>query len=269
MEQFVEFIDNLNVVSTGSPPLQILDLAGGVVSMVPHHIPQLVGSAISLSAKLGTAGVSKGRSTIFLKKANSDFFAPRGLKVEVATAKALKAKLGLDPEANLVSALGESEGLNVQQRRLRALEGYISPLTFDVPPPNEQTNALEKMGAWQVKRQLETSEKKALKDRKKAEKKGGNGEKMPKAQKEFEKEIAKIEKDRNKARREYEKELKKSSAEKAEKELQKEMRKLDKEVEKAERVIRKETVKDRKDMQKEDKEVEQANKVLWMLIEDL
>lgn len=31
MEEFVEFIDNLNIVSTGSPPLKVIDAVGGML----------------------------------------------------------------------------------------------------------------------------------------------------------------------------------------------------------------------------------------------
>ena len=271
MEEFVEFIDNLNVVSTASPPLQVLDLAGGIVGMVPHHIPMIVGNAISLSAKLGTGVMSKGRSAMFLKKANTDFFAPRGLKVQLATSKALKATLGMDPDAELVSTLEDSSGMDVQQRRMRALERYVSPLTFDVPPPNEQTNSLERMSAWQVQRQLQTSENKALKDRGKAIQKIGSNDEGSKAQKEFNKEMAKIEKERSKIDKECEKDSRKGrkDAEKAVRKREKEMQKLDREVEKAYEEFENENRKEKKDVTKEDKEIEQANKVLWILIEDL
>ena len=271
MEEFVEFIDNLNVISTASPLLQGLDLAGGIVGMVPHHIPMMVGNAISLSAKVSTGAVSKGRVAMSLKKANSDFFGPRGLKVGLATSNALKAKLSMDPDAELVSALEDSIGMDVQQRRMRALERYISPLTFDVPPPNEQTNSLERMSAWQVQRQLQASGKKALKDREKVMRKDGSSEEISKAQKDFNKEMAKIEKDRSKAEKEFEKDSKKGGkdVEKAVWRREKQLQKLDRELEKVYEEFEKENRKKKKDVAKEDKEIEQANKVLWMLVEDL
>jgi hypothetical protein len=268
VNEFLEFIDNLNVVSTGSPPLQILDIAGSVVGMVPHHIPQLVGGAINVTAKLGTAGISKGRSTMFMKKANSDFFTPRGLKVEFITGRALKVKLGLPLDAHLVTPLSESNGLNAQERRIRALQDYISPLAFDVPQPSEQTNTLEKMSAWKVQKQAEQSEKKALKDREKALKKENTAGGDSKAERDFEKKLAKIDKEKEKAQREYEKELRKGGERKALREFEREMQKLDREAEKAGKELEKESSKSRKDASKDDKEVKQADKVLWILVQD-
>jgi hypothetical protein len=52
MEEFVEFIDNLNIVSTGSPPLKVIDAVGGMLGMVPHHWFALAGGLTQGLAKL-------------------------------------------------------------------------------------------------------------------------------------------------------------------------------------------------------------------------
>lgn len=252
--------------------------------MVPHHIPQIVGNSISLAAKLRTAAVSKTRSTIFMKKANSDFFAPRGLKVELATGEALAAKVGMRPDAPLAGPLPElGADISAHERRLRALDGRVAPVTFDVPPPNKQMNVLERMSASQVQRQQKKSEKKTRKDRAKAV------DEIAKNQKDGEKEFAKIDKDRakvvredqkerSKIEREADKELAKKpkDLEKIERKREKELRKLDHETEKEMRKLDKETekvdrevVKEEKKAQKEDKELKQARKILWIVVEDL
>ena len=48
------------------------------------------------------------------------------------------------------------------------LRSYVSPVSFDVPPPKEQANVLEKISASPLKRQNNKSKEKALKDRQKA-----------------------------------------------------------------------------------------------------
>lgn len=103
-----------------------------------------------------------------MKKVNEDFFAPRGLKLELVTSAVLKMTIGFDLNAPFVCELSESGGLGLQERRLRALEGHLTSLTFNVPPPSCQTNALERLSAEQVKRQLDKSEKKAIEKREKA-----------------------------------------------------------------------------------------------------
>lgn len=286
LQAFVEFIDNLNVVATKSPPLQVLDLAGGIVGMVPLAIPQLVGNALSLTAKVSAVAVSKGRSTIFLKEANQTFFAPRGLKVELVTSRALKAKLGMNADAPLVSALEGAGDLNVQARRMRALENHVAPLTFNVPQPTQQTNALEQLSAGQVSRQIAQADKKALKNREKALEKTGRNKKT-KADEELEKELEKIEKDRIKVESEYQKEMRKiqkdlaktsrssrqadlqRDAEKMVRKQDSELEKIDEDIAKALRKAERETSKDRREHGKKDKEAKMAEKVLWLMIEDL
>jgi hypothetical protein len=74
MEEFVEFIDNLNIVSTGSPPLKVIDAVSGMLGMVPYHWFALAGGWTQGLAKLGTAAVSKGRADRYMKRANEEFF---------------------------------------------------------------------------------------------------------------------------------------------------------------------------------------------------
>ena len=73
--------------------------------MVPHHIPQVVGGALSTGAKVTTAAVSKSRSAMFTKKSNTRLFAPCGLDVDIVISTALKVELGTDPGKPLVADL--------------------------------------------------------------------------------------------------------------------------------------------------------------------
>lgn len=147
LSEFVKFIDDLNIVSTASPPLQLLGVAGEFVGMVPHHIPQLVGNALSLSAKAGTMVVSKTRTSAFLDAANRELFAPRGLKVQLATTKVLKARLGLSPEMKLVPAADNTTPQSFQTRAMHALEGFVAPLDFDMPPAEQSVATLDRISA--------------------------------------------------------------------------------------------------------------------------
>lgn len=215
MLAFLQFIDNFNVVSAASPPLQVLGLAGQVLGVVPSAISQIVGGALSLTAQLGTVAVSQGRATLFLNEADETFFQPRGLQAAIATSKALKAKVRIDPNAPLVSALEEAGGMDVQARRMRALEGRIAPLTFDVPPPTQQTNAPERLSARQASSQLARADEKALEGREKLVSKGEGGKIETKAQRDLERELEKIERDRRKLQSDYEKDIAKVEKDRA------------------------------------------------------
>ncbi|KAK9323039.1 hypothetical protein V1517DRAFT_321697 [Lipomyces orientalis] len=280
-EEFLEFVDKLNVVSTANPPLQVLDLVGGVLGMVPHSWAQIAGAATQAVAKIGIYAVSKGRTDRFMKQANSELFGPRRLKVQLCTTSALGKILGLPADEPFFAPLSDlNKDQPVNERRLAALEGYISPLIFQVPPPSPQSSALARLSEKQVKRQLKKSENKLVKDRKKALKQmpGEN----PKSLREYEKEMRKLNNEIDKVNRKAEKEIAKKSkerekderkwikeVEKARKELEKELRKIDKEMDKLGRETEKERSKERKDYEKEDKEIKSFKKILWIVVVNL
>ncbi|KAF4634708.1 hypothetical protein G7Y89_g3394 [Cudoniella acicularis] len=167
-DQFLQFIDGLNVISTANPPLQILNLAGGALGMVPHHWTKLAATAIQLSARVGTSIISKGRTEIYLRDANSLFFAPRGLKAQIASGDAVGRVLGIPADQPLLWQLrSETLDMSTLERSLAVVRPYCSLLNFNVPPPAQQTTLLAKMSAMQVERQRKKNEKKGLKHREK------------------------------------------------------------------------------------------------------
>lgn len=271
---FVEFIDNLNVVKTANPPLQILDLVGGVLGMVPHHWFLLAGIGVQAVAKIGTAAVSKGRTELYMRKVNREYFEPRGLKVAIASRDAMATAMKLPEGAGMLAPLTtENENVSMMERRLEGLRPYMAELDFDVPPPTQQTGILAKMSAGQVKRQVKKADKKAVKKRKdvfKEERKVSKD--VDKLHREYEKEMKKLDKEEEKEKRETAKEARKDGgkkAEKAERKLEKELGKIEKERAKVERELEKKTGKETSKPQEKDKEVKQAKKVLWILIENI
>ena len=255
---FVTFIDNLNVVATGSPPLQILDMAGGLVGMVPVHWFGLAGNLTQLVAKVGKAAVSKGRTEAYMKRTNSELFAPRGLQVRIASTAAMAEVLRVNVEELAIPPLTlETKDISIMDRRLHALQGYISPLTFEVPPPTEQTTALAKMSDKQVKFQQKQMEKKTMKGRRKAlENLPGSGE-------------TKVEKEERKINQEAEEDMRKAMQEDSPRKREKEMAKVEKDRQKELRKLNKDRGKNSKDLVKDDKEIKAGRKVLWILVTSL
>ncbi|KAG9906418.1 hypothetical protein KCU98_g14998, partial [Aureobasidium melanogenum] len=194
---FLSFLSTLNVCLANTPPLQILDLAGGFVGMVPHHIPALIGGSLQATAKIAGAVTSKTRVAKLLKSANEEIFGPQGLEVEIVDTETLKQKLGIDGSKPLLSGLDE-EGMemSVRDRRLQALEPYIAALSFNIPEPARQGNAIDRLSASQLKRQMAKSEEKAMEARRKE---------TEKKNKRAEKEDRKAEKDRKKGKEKKEK----------------------------------------------------------------
>lgn len=204
---FLAFLSTLNICLATTPPLQILDLAGGFVGMVPHHIPALIGGSLQATAKIAGAATSKTRVAKCLKTANEEVFGPRGLKVEIVDTETLKRKLGIEGGKPLLGDLDE-QGLeiSVRDRRLQALQPYIAGLDFNVPEPARQENVIDRLSASQLKRQMAKSEEKAMEARRKE-----NEKKEKKAKKEE----RRSEKDRKKGKERKEKKEKEDKESKA------------------------------------------------------
>ncbi|KAJ5782811.1 hypothetical protein N7457_004585 [Penicillium paradoxum] len=154
-ESFLAFIDQLNKEIAASPPLQVLDATGGILSSVPILFPlHWIGSAVSGLANLGSQGVSKSRTDSSIKQANKDIFGPRGLKVEIAKLDALAhiakipildAQGKINREAPLSRQLwnepstayaenNDRKEQDISPQRIRTLQPWIAELEFEILP---------------------------------------------------------------------------------------------------------------------------------------
>ncbi|ESZ97137.1 hypothetical protein SBOR_2495 [Sclerotinia borealis F-4128] len=288
---FVEFIDNLNVVATANPPLQIVDLVGGALGMVPHHWAQLAGTGVQVIAKLGTVVVSKSRTDTYMQHVNARFFAPRGLKASITSMEAMAAVLGLPVNTSVLAPVTDGNmGATVLERRMEGIRPYVMETTFEVPPPAPQTTTLAKMSATQVKKQIVKNDEKARKERvkqlekmNKSDEKNNNDKRESKTQRKAEKEekeMRKLNFEVEEMQREMEAlKIRESNkrVQKTERKLERDMKKLEKEKGKLEHKSREVgsdegsgSKRDRKNKDgKESKEVKQSKKTLWILIENL
>ncbi|KAK5996301.1 hypothetical protein PT974_03056 [Cladobotryum mycophilum] len=174
--EFIDFIDQLNVVSAASPPFKVLDLAGGFIGMVPHHWAQLTSNVMKLAAMGGTAIVSKSRTDAFLSQVNKDLFGSRGLRVRLVTSAALIASIKFPTEKAMALPLMVDVPLhdqpNFHSRLLQGLQGYVSEtIPTTLPPTTENHNVLDQMSASQVARDIRGIDKKLLKQSEKQMKK--------------------------------------------------------------------------------------------------
>ncbi|KAH7236589.1 hypothetical protein BKA59DRAFT_460119 [Fusarium tricinctum] len=196
--EFLAFIDRLNHVFVSLPIFQVAHIAGGVLCSVQGVIPaQAIGGVLQVTSLLASAGVTFVRVRKFLKSANTDIFAPRGLVCRIMTTEKMmaainftqmdkKGKLKLPP-LQTIHDLGiphsysaptsiSSEGIQTNSRvelvsgvkdprllRLQALEGYIAPLNFNVSEPSPPESWLSRMGQkplhWANNRQMKALEK--------------------------------------------------------------------------------------------------------------
>ncbi|THZ11549.1 hypothetical protein D6C90_10498, partial [Aureobasidium pullulans] len=120
-EVFVDFLDGLNGVFVAHP------------SML----------AIGSSPMTSFLRVRK-----YMQKINQELFRPSGLKAKIVSTKKMISSVRLrtaDGKDRLVlCSLGEKCEENPQDRLLRSLGGYVSPLSFDVPSQALPTNSVGK-----------------------------------------------------------------------------------------------------------------------------
>ena len=264
-----------------------------------------VGMGVEIAAGLSSAAASLARSKKFLKLANEKFWKPKGWFVKICGTKEMLGRVGyasggeggaaqLKLPPRVVEELesgGQKEHLagpsrhqvpqeDARTRRMRALEGYVTPLDFNVPALVPPSNLLAKMGTMQAQRMASKQQKKEVQKREKAIEKRTKehreaekssrkaAERLDELESLLERERTKFqtrlarrgedvsEKDRERILREFEKE-----EERLEKELERETKKFEREKEKREEKDGRRSAKPKKD-----KEEEATQKMRWIVI---
>ncbi|GAW15624.1 hypothetical protein ANO14919_050410 [Xylariales sp. No.14919] len=166
-EDFVAFIDNLNIVITPNVAFRVLQVAGFAVGLVPYDIAEGVGGALEGIAIIGTAAMNYKRTKDYLSLMNEKYFHPRKLHVKIVGTKRLKKLFELDKKDPCLAPLTEDTlELTSQERCLRYLSRYSCELSFDVPSPSPATTTLAKITAWEIKHKVRKADKAARSSRK-------------------------------------------------------------------------------------------------------
>lgn len=269
-ELFLQFLDDLNRVAVKSPPLQVLGLAGTIVSFVPLSTTLIAGAAIQAAAKLGTAAISKGRTEMFLREANRTIFVPRGLKAEIGKIEAvvtiagipgvLDARGKIDKKSSILPALEETENgeptVSGQKRRMKWLEPYVQHLEVELLPHiGKPGNLISQWGVMASERERKRGEKKMVKGRDKVREK--YEENSQKAREGLQKYMRELDEEEDKIRRKDEKKMKRKLGK-----VEQERRKVVEEYEE-------ELVKVEKSRRQGDVEEKSLRKVLWLIIREI
>ncbi|KAI5835480.1 hypothetical protein K523DRAFT_291399 [Schizophyllum commune Tattone D] len=307
MEEFIAFLDGLNLAIVASPSLRVVSLAGKVLGLIPHHWAMIASTAIDVGAQAGMRILSKTLTDRYLRAANLRVFRPRGLAARICTTDAMMLLLGMDPNASTsslstlvspqpVSRTSTSRGVTQVkvdytmagiQRRLSMLGNAALPVSFDVPPPAKSKGAMDTMQAWGVKfdemaaarqerKRIRQQEKRARKLDKRAGKQERREEKDAskyerKAEKQMEKKEKRAEKHDKKAEKHPEKADKRAEKDqrKADKRERKDEKHVLKDERRAEKWEDKEERRTEKRAEKEEKRERRArNAVLWLVIVD-
>ena len=293
-DAFLAFVDGLNEAFVANPAFQLTSTLGMIMSQCYGVDPVVwAGMGLQVASGVASGATSYFRTKEFVKAMNGDLFHPAGLHLNIMTTKKMMNKIGYPEDKLQLPPLESYDDLNTpttmkpreaakaaqfdspeddpRMRRMKALQGYVMPLDFDVPEAVAPESLLKKMGASQAKRLSKKQNKKMGKDRQEGYKKFLEKQReAEKKQREGDKEIAKIE--RKLAKEEAKlmgKEGKKR--EKALEEFQKEDAKLRREMEKAVAERDKEVAKEMKDAHKERSKVEKkegkaAHKIRWIVI---
>lgn len=294
INEFLDFLDNLNIVCADFVPLQILDAVGSIVGLVPYHWAQLAGAVTSLGSKSSVYALSKFRGEAFLRRANSEYFLPRMLSVQLCTTDAL-VRLGHIPHhAAMMPPLDHvSATMSIEERQLAHLMPWLSPVTDQVPPPSPQSNWLKQFCNKQAAHASKVAQRKAMNDRFHAFEKQGlapeqahqmfatlraKGDFSPAQIDKLERKYTRGQQEQSKMQKEYENECHKiqKNAEKDilkahrkgdSKDLYKAEKKRDVELAKLNTEYSKKLLKRKKSFEKEDKERRKGNKSVWLLIQ--
>ena len=174
---FIRFIDNLNEAFMSSPFFYGVMLAGTIASFVPELAAQVVGGVVATASSLASTANSHVRTKHFIKAANNDIFAPRGLQVRLLNTKNMLQAINVDEGTFKLPTLPESNAPELEKthedprhRWMQALKNVVSPLDYNAPDYSEQDSWLKKAGAWTAKHQDKRQAMSLTKRREKAKK---------------------------------------------------------------------------------------------------
>lgn len=302
---FLTMLDGLNECFVAHPVFQGLGIAGAVMGFVYGvQSVQWAGVGLQVAAGVTSAATSYARTRAYVKEVNRDLLHPAALHMNILTTKKMMDKVGypedklqlpsLDlpdtevltqsaPQADKVSSNDTADAVSLssedpRMRCLKALEGYVMPLSLDVPDAvaPDTNNFLKKMGANQAARMKRKQEKKLENRRSKRERRHQKRSQKPeRRQAKGDNKIKEMTADleHNQVRLE---ELRLSSdgsknTRKLEKEVEKENLKLNKKMSKtqakADRKMNKRLMRiDSKTEKVDKKETKIANKVRWIVL---
>lgn len=134
----------------------------------PHGA--LIGKAVKFASKGASSTMSSKRSKVFLEEVNRDVFTPHGLKVEVLPTHQMLQIIGCPPDQFKSSSIPppwttpatgdnvNSSAMHQQEQaqvmRMRALDGFVMPLTYHTtaaaPATVNTDDWLKRMGEKQA-----------------------------------------------------------------------------------------------------------------------
>lgn len=151
---FMAFLDGLNLVSTTSQAIQAANITNVLLAFDPTGISQTVSLAATVGLQAGQQKVFNRRAAAFLRRANAEFFHPRGLHAAQRSLDELREIAHILSDAPLTTPINSGCILDgVAENRVRAMQPWLAPMKFDVPPEPAPpaNNGLQKINNLQKK----------------------------------------------------------------------------------------------------------------------
>ncbi|KAI0425283.1 hypothetical protein F5Y09DRAFT_322121 [Xylaria sp. FL1042] len=178
-EDFVAFVDNLNIIITPHVAFRVLEIAGFAVGLVPYDVAEGIGGALEAIAILGSTIMNYKQTKDYMALMNERYFHPRKLHVKIISTKRLKKLFELDKKDPCLAPLTEDTlELTSQERCLWYLSKHSCELSFDVPAPSPATTMLARITAWRIKHKVRKADKAARASRKRTWKRHQKGKKL-------------------------------------------------------------------------------------------
>lgn len=189
-DTFVAFIDGLNEAFVAHPVFEAVNIVSSVISIaVPLPDVQYAFGGLAIGAVAAGRVTSYARTKTYLKAINAKIFHPGGLHASImSTTKTMEiigcgeASLNL-PALNTFADIEEEklaepleEGTHVDKihvddprwRRIKALEGFVMPLDFNVPEVVSPDTLFKRVGDRHVQWLSRRQQEKFMKRREKA-----------------------------------------------------------------------------------------------------
>ncbi|PWY83608.1 hypothetical protein BO70DRAFT_428872 [Aspergillus heteromorphus CBS 117.55] len=156
---FLTFIDALNEVWLAHPYFQVASTTGNLLGFVPLLEFQLLALGVQTAAECGAFQLSRMRTQAYMRLANEQLFAPRGLRAQVLTTRGMMREVGVPgevlalPDLRKEEVFGDGEGdtqgsttssttstveiggggggHDPQMRRMEAIKEYVCPVVVE------------------------------------------------------------------------------------------------------------------------------------------
>jgi hypothetical protein len=138
---FLAFVDGLNESFVTNPALETATHIGMGMSVFGGPHGHIIGKAVKMAAKTASSATSSKKTKIFLEEVNKDMFAGHGLKVQILPTYEMLQIIGCPPDqfqqaqfetADLGDTVTSQQQEYSQINRMRALNGWVQPLTYQI-----------------------------------------------------------------------------------------------------------------------------------------